>query len=139
MKPRILIADHERGLVEAMQRCLASRGYQSAIATDGLQCLHEIRLLQPSFLVLGPNLLWGGAEGIMDWLRTEKRFPQPTVVVVHEANGSCNLQEFSTPSSFQLSRPKSIKELLPFISQLEFLAWNNSRTGYGSLHEATHA
>lgn len=118
----ILIADHDRGLAEAARRCLASRGCEVVVATDGLQCLDELRTVAPVVLVLDPDIQWGGGDGVLDWLDHEDPLMSPIVVLVEGADGSRIPEALHPRVHFRLQRPRSLQELLGFVSHLEAIA-----------------
>ena len=132
MKPRFLIADHDHGLAIAVKRCLLSRGYEAEIANDGLECVEEIKSMVPSVLVLDPTLLWGGGEGVMDWLKSEEPVSPPVVFTV------CSDKTYTIPqglfwqTDFLILRPRSTDEILPYVNQLEILGSLGVQRGGGS-------
>ncbi len=71
MKPILLVADGDAELCEIYQRFLGERGYEVAVASDGLECLEKLRRVRPAALVLDLGLRWGGGDGVLAWLRDE--------------------------------------------------------------------
>ena len=71
MKPVLLVADSDAELCEIYQRFLGERGYEVAVASDGLDCLEKLRRVRPAALVLDLGLRWGGGDGVLAWLREE--------------------------------------------------------------------
>ena len=121
MKPRFLVADHDRGIAEAVTRCLVSRGYEAESASDALQCTEKIRNSSPSVLVLDPCLLWGGGDGVMNWLKSEDPVSRPTVFTVCDDESYSISEEMFWGTDFLIRRPHCIGELLPYVNQLEIL------------------
>ena len=75
MKQRLLIADRDAELCELYRMFLTERGYEVETSTDGLDCLAKLRHVTPAVLVLDLELLWGGGDGVLAWLREESRAP----------------------------------------------------------------
>jgi len=75
MKQRLLIADRNVELCQVFRRFLTERGYEVETCTDGLDCLAKLRQLLPAVLVLDLELLWGGGDGVLAWLREESPAP----------------------------------------------------------------
>jgi DNA-binding response OmpR family regulator len=71
MKPILLIAESDAELRDAYRRFLTGCGYDVDTAADGLDCLEKLRRLTPAVLVLDRELRWGGADGVLAWLRDE--------------------------------------------------------------------
>ena len=72
MKPTLLIAQSDAELRDAYRRFLTGRGYDVETAADGLDCLEKLRRVAPAVLVLDRELRWGGADGVLAWLREER-------------------------------------------------------------------
>ena len=121
MKPRFLVVDHDHEFAVAVQRSLVSRGYEAEFSTDGLQCVEVMRKRMPSVLVLDPALLWGGGDGVVEWIRFEDPAARPTIFTV------CKDRTYSIPevmfweTDFLMLRPKSRNELTAYVDQLEIL------------------
>lgn len=123
MRARFLITDHDPRIAEETRRCLASRGYDVAVATNGLQCLEQLRAMAPTVLVLDPRILWGGGAGVLDWLIHEEPLMPPTVVIA-DGEGSAELpSQFQSWVDSRIERPKSLSDLLRFVNQLEAVGW----------------
>lgn len=123
MKARFLITDHDPLILEEVRRFLGVRGYEVTAATNGLQCVDQLRETAPTILVLDPEMLWGGGEGVLDWLREEDPMLPPTVVVAN-GHGSCRLPDRFQPwIDARIERPGSLQDLVRYVNQLETLAW----------------
>jgi CheY-like chemotaxis protein len=123
MKASILIADHDAGLAEAVRRCLISRGYEVEAAITGLECHDLLHRFAPALLVIDPEINWGGGDGILDWLITEEALIPPMVVLAHGPNCRCLPDRLEPWIDVRIHRPQSLNDLLPYVSQLESLAW----------------
>jgi carbon storage regulator len=56
----------------------------------------------PTVLVLDTEILWGGGDGVLEWLRDEEPMPPPTVVVAN-GRGCCRLPDRFHPGSMPAS------------------------------------
>ena len=77
MKHRLLIAISDAEWCELYRRFLTELGYEVETATNGLDCLANLRQVAPAVLVLDLELPWGGGDGVLAWLREES----PALVV----------------------------------------------------------
>ena len=108
MKPVLLIADSDAELCELYQQFLGERGYEVALAADGLDCLEKLRRLRPAALVLDLGLHWGGGDGVLAWLREERA----GVAVVLTATGGYHSEHVAPPVVRFLPKPFSLTALL---------------------------
>ena len=102
-KQRLLIAVRDAGLCEAYGAFLAEMGDEVATAADGLDCLAKLRLATPALLVLDLELLWGGGDGVLAWLREESRAPGFPVLLTASA--------FDRQAAAELSEPPVVDHL----------------------------
>jgi CheY-like chemotaxis protein len=97
MKPILLIAESDADLRDAYSTFLAGRGYDVETAVDGLDCLEKLRRLAPAVCVLDRELHWGGADGVIAWLREERATPgvsvPPVVTILPKPFGLTALLE----------------------------------------------
>lgn len=114
----VLIVDRDRGLAEAVQRCLVAYGIPAEVAHDGLQCLAAMEAFVPAVVVLDPHILWGGADGVLEWLNHEDPLQPPAVILAEEPD-VCTLSEaLRAKAACKVTRPKSLRTLLPYVHQL---------------------
>src|SRR5262245_1265820 len=78
----LLVAGTDRAWVWTLAECLCGAGYAVETAKTGLDCVDRIRSTHPSLLVLSGELLWGGSDGVVDYLNEEKDTGRPTVVFI---------------------------------------------------------
>jgi len=71
MKPTLLIADRDPQFSDLLQNFLSGRGYKVEAASDGLECVAKLQRTTPAAVVLDLELLWGGGDGVLSWLREE--------------------------------------------------------------------
>ncbi len=111
MKPIVLIADSDAELCELYQQFLGERGYDVAMATDGLDCLEKLRRVRPAALVLDLGLPWGGGDGVLARLREESA----GVAVVLTATGGYHpglAEDVAPPVVRFLPKPFALTALL---------------------------
>ena len=86
MSVRILIAEPD-GFVSASYRdCLCQRGATVDTATTGLECLEKLREFAPDVLVLEPDLLWGGGDGVLAVIHEQPELRPAFVMLVSHAS-----------------------------------------------------
>ena len=113
MKPHLLIADRDADLCDVFRCFLTSRGYEVETSTDGLDCLAKLRQVTPAVLVLDRELLWGGGDGVLAWLREESRAPSIPVLLTATAADPPDLAEFNeAPVVGYLPKPFALTALL---------------------------
>jgi len=113
MKQRLLIADRDAERCEVYRRFLTERGYEVEISTDGLDCLAKLRQVTPAVLVLDLELLWGGGDGVLAWLREESPAPRIPVLLTATAAGPPDMAEINEPPVVDyLPKPFALAGLL---------------------------
>jgi DNA-binding response OmpR family regulator len=81
MKPVLLVADSDAELCELYTMFFSELGYEVDAAFDGLDCVDKLRRLGPAVLLLDRELHWGGADGVLAWLREQSPLPEVSVVL----------------------------------------------------------
>lgn len=113
MKREVLIAESHPELREMYQRSLLEGGFAVRSASDGLDCLEKLRRRSPAVLVLDGELRWGGADGVLAWLREEESMSEVAVVLTglagHSALGAADLHP---PVTRFLAKPFGMRVLL---------------------------
>jgi CheY-like chemotaxis protein len=71
MARTLLVADRDRDFSELLHTFLSDRGFQVNTALSGIDCVDKMRRLKPDAVVLDLDLLWGGADGVIDWMREQ--------------------------------------------------------------------
>ncbi|MGO9468249.1 MAG: response regulator transcription factor [Isosphaeraceae bacterium] len=116
MKQRLLIADGDTVLCEVYRGFLTERGYEVETSTDGLDCLAKLRQATPAVLVLDLELLWGGGDGVLAWLREESRAPRVPVLLTATAADPADVAGFNEPPVVDyLPKPFALAGLLESI------------------------
>ncbi len=123
MRSAILFVDHDIKLTDAVTRALTGRGHSVRACTNALECVQTLREFAPTVLVLDRELLWGGADGVLEYLIRDELLMPPMVVVAMDDDGTSLPDHLEQWVDMQIVRPKSLQDLLPFLNQLETLAW----------------
>ena len=76
MKRTLLIAESGAELRDIYRSFLSESGFEVNTTSDGLSCLEELHQASPAILVLDRELRWGGADGMLAWLRSSISTPQ---------------------------------------------------------------
>ena len=98
------------------RRFLTERGYEVETSTDGLDCLAKLRQVTPAVLVLDLELLWGGGDGVLAWLREESPAPRIPVLLTATAADPPDMAEFNEPPVVDyLPKPFALAGLLESI------------------------
>lgn len=129
MAGSILIAEHDVGLGQALQRCLAMRGYDVVVTRNGLECIEQLQTMIPAVLVLDPDIPWGGAAGVLEWLLQEEPLYVPQIAIAQDER-SLSIPETLVKSFIysQLARPHDLNDLLPFVTAIEHMAESSSKS-----------
>jgi DNA-binding response OmpR family regulator len=134
MKQRLLIADRDAELCEVYRRFLTQQGYGVETSRDGLDCLAKLRQVPPAVLVLDLELLWGGGDGVLAWLREESRAPKIPVLLTATAAAPPDMAEFTEPPVVDyLPKPFALTGLLESVGSAV------ARRGRGDLSNPTRA
>jgi two-component system KDP operon response regulator KdpE len=113
MKQRLLIADRMAELCEIYREFLTAHGYEVDTSTNGLACLAKLRELTPAALVLDRDLLWGGGDGVLAWLREDSPTPRIPVLLTATAAAPPDMVEFNeSPVVDYLPKPFALTALL---------------------------
>ena len=113
MKQRLLIADRDAELCEIYRRFLTQQGYGVETSRDGLDCLAKLRQVTPAVLVLDLELLWGGGDGVLAWLREASPASRIPVLLTATAADPADMAEFNEPPVVDyLPKPFALTALL---------------------------
>jgi CheY-like chemotaxis protein len=80
-KGRVLLATDDDELRSAGDDYLTAHGFIVATARDGLECVALLREFAADVVVLDADLHWGGADGVLEHLRTWDGPCVPTVLL----------------------------------------------------------
>jgi DNA-binding response OmpR family regulator len=113
MRRTLLIADGDTQLCDLYAMLLADYGYDVDTVSDGLECLEKLRQSTPDAIILDLDLLWGGSDGVVDWIRDECPASNTSVILTASAEVA---QEFADalepPVVACLAKPFAMKTLL---------------------------
>jgi CheY-like chemotaxis protein len=86
----VLVATGDDRLRSAARGYLAEHGFAIATAADGVECVAVIRELDSAVdvAVLDADLLWGGAAGVIEHLRTSTGKPAAVVLLTSQPVGT---------------------------------------------------
>ena len=119
MKPTLLIAESDAELRDAYRRLLTGRGYNVETAADGLDCLKKLRRVTPAVLVLDRGLRWGGADGVLAWLREGGATSEVSVVLTATAGNPPDVAgDIEPPVVAFLTKPLGLAALLESVRGL---------------------
>lgn len=110
MKQTVLIAEGDVELRGICRNFLSDRGFAVETASDGMDCLAKLRHVSPAILVLDRELRWGGADGVLAWIREQRFHSELAVVLTATANASPDTIE--SPVVRLLSKPFTLTALL---------------------------
>jgi carbon storage regulator CsrA len=82
MPIRILIADADEFLTATYRESLCRQGATVGTATTGLECMERLRDAVPDVLVLEPEILWGGGDGLLAWMHEQPEFRPASVMLL---------------------------------------------------------
>ena len=86
MNQTLMIAEGDAELCDAYRRFFARQGWDVETASDGLDCVEKLRCVTPAVLGLDLEILWGGADGVLAWLRDEGAKSRVPVVLTTMAD-----------------------------------------------------
>jgi DNA-binding response OmpR family regulator len=84
---RVLLADGDEWLLASYRTFLFGNGFEVATATNGLECLTQLRDFIPDILVLDPEMLWGQGDGILALMQENADVPQVPVILLAAHDG----------------------------------------------------
>lgn len=84
MQPHLLVADAYDALTERLRKFFSNLGFRVEAAADGLECVEILRNSRPNVLVLDADLLWGGSDGVLAWMRDDASSSGMPVILMGE-------------------------------------------------------
>jgi DNA-binding NtrC family response regulator len=119
MRPTLLIAESDAELRGVYRRLLSECGYDVETAADGLDCLEKLRRLTPAVCVLDRDLRWGGADGVLAWLREESAASRVAVMLTATAGHPSDVAgDVKPPVVGFLSKPFVLTALLESVRRI---------------------
>lgn len=121
MESPLLIAEVDPELTDLYQSYLSRYGYRVLTASGGVECLSVIRNESPAVIVASIDLPWGGADGLVDYLRESSRENGSPMVILTGCTADENVAELrEEPCVFRyLRKPFLMGRLLDCIRAIE--------------------
>jgi two-component system phosphate regulon response regulator PhoB len=117
-KPKILIIEDERPLVEVLTYNLEREGFEVAVALDGVDGLRQAQLKLPDLIVLDLMLpLKPGLDVCRELKQAVKTRDIPVIMVTAKAEESDELVGFATGADDYVIKPYSTKILIQRIKK----------------------
>ena len=112
-KPKILVVEDERALVEVLSYNLEREGFEVLIAYDGQDGLRQAQVRLPDLVVLDLMLPLKGGLDVCRELRQGSRTREiPIIMVTAKAEESDQLVGFATGADDYVTKPYSMKVLI---------------------------
>lgn len=77
---RLFIADSDADLLARAERFFAQCGHELRTAQNGVECVATLRQFSPEVVALDTELQWGGAEGVIAWMRDQPGLEQVPLI-----------------------------------------------------------
>lgn len=117
-KPKILVIEDERPLVEPLMANLVREGFEVLVAYDGQEGLRQAQLKLPDLIVLDLMLPFKGGLEVCRELRMGPRTRDiPVIMVTAKAEESDQLVGFATGADDYVTKPYSMKVLIQRIKK----------------------
>ncbi len=111
--PTVLVADADSDLCDLYRLFFSRHGWQVRSSGGGVECLAQLRQASPRFLILDMQLLWGGADGLLEVMRDDPELASVPVVLTSTAAFPESLSGQASPPVVQaLGKPFSLTALL---------------------------
>jgi DNA-binding response OmpR family regulator len=112
MKPGLVWADPDPELLDLYERAFTRWGFDVRTATDAQQCLTCLRDHETHALVLDCELLWGGADGLLDLLGDAQGHgtERPVIVLVGDESQAL-ARQFELPADHCLRKPFRLQDV----------------------------
>ena len=113
---QVLIADHDKLLVESLKSYLSRSGHFAKVASSAIECMDILRGLVPDVLVLDCELLWGGWQGVVALMGETPRLSGTLIILVADEDPRDGLSgSFGLPTPAWLRKPYRLTDLLTLI------------------------
>ncbi len=117
-KPKILVVEDERALVEVLSYNLEREGFEVLVAHDGQDGLRQAQIRLPDLVVLDLMLPLKGGLDVCRELRQGARTREiPIIMVTARAEETDQLVGFATGADDYVTKPYSIKVLVQRIKK----------------------
>lgn len=116
---RVLIADADEVFLEILKNYLCDNGHEAKGASDGLGCVTLLRDFEPEIVVLERELLWGGSDGVMAYMRNDPILSRTPVILTTD---NISLEELGAMTKPRLvgwlRKPFRLNDLLRQITSI---------------------
>lgn len=117
-KPRVLIVEDERSLVEPLAYNLRRAGFDISTAHDGLDGLRQAQINRPDLIVLDLMLPVKSGQDVCRTLRSDARTRSiPIIMVTARAEEADQLSGFALGADDYVTKPYSMKVLIERIKK----------------------
>ncbi len=117
-KPKILVVEDERALVEVLAYNLEREGFECLVAYDGQDGLRQAQIKLPDLIVLDLMLpLKGGLDVCRELRQGTRTRDIPIIMVTAKAEESDQLVGFATGADDYVTKPYSMKVLIQRIKK----------------------
>lgn len=117
-KPKILVVEDERALVEVLSYNLEREGFEVLVAHDGQDGLRQAQIKLPDLVVLDLMLpLKGGLDVCRELRQGARTHEIPIIMVTAKAEESDQLVGFATGADDYVTKPYSMKVLIQRIKK----------------------
>lgn len=107
---RIVAADRDLAFLEILQSYLWNQGHETEIAVDGLECTLTLREFIPRVVVLGADLQWGGADGVLEEMAQHPLLHRVPVILIGDTPEAGNFGDGRQIAKC-LAKPFRLKDL----------------------------
>ncbi len=116
---RILIAEDEPIIVEALKFLFEREGYRLEFATDGRRALEILRSAHPDLVVLDAMMQDVNGFDVLKALRDDTTIPQPKVLMLTAKGQDADRRlSFELGADEYIAKPFANKDLLEVVSRL---------------------
>lgn len=133
---RILLAGPNNFRWRSYTERLQGDGHEVVHVVNGMACVRRVWDWSPHILVLDPNILWGGGEGVLEIMEDESRTQATRIVLL---TAGCDAPLLYRLSQFSLDdwlwQPTSALQLAQRLQPL----LNRQRSGMNTLVSAPSA
>jgi DNA-binding response OmpR family regulator len=110
---RVLIADCDSEFLDIAKRFMNQCGHEALVASSGLECIACLRDCPPDVLVLDSELLWGGIEGVLEFMDAEPTlYTIPVILITDEQLESKTFFKSDSRVVGRVTKPYSLTQLL---------------------------
>lgn len=110
MPQKILIIEDEENISQLMNLYFEKEGYQTLVASDGLNCLEQVRTFAPDLIFL--DIMLPQLDGFQVLEKIRQRYKTPVIMVTAKGSTDDKLNCFSRGADDYIVKPFHMKEVL---------------------------